>query len=99
MGTEKRIFYIHPFVLCKASAVFEARVKGMWKNVAGDALDWSKFTVETIECVVEYLYSGKYTAGKQSQDRPQAPDAVTGMLDPTLFEHFLTVFLYLLRAG
>ena len=49
-GTEKRIFYIHPFMLCKASTVFEARVKGIWKNVARDALDWSKFTAWWSTC-------------------------------------------------
>ena len=101
VGDEKKIYYIHPFVLCKTSSVFEARITGTWKNATDDTLDWSHFNEETIDCVADYLYSGKYKprAGYQTRSEPPKESGMTtALLFPSL-EYFLIISFLSSRAA
>lgn len=96
VGKEKKAFHVHPFVLCKASSVFEARVKGSWKKTTDCALDWTRFTEETVDCVLQFLYTGKYTPWERSQGPLHGPEAsatMTGMLALSFLERLLTFHL------
>ncbi|CAG8881301.1 unnamed protein product [Penicillium salamii] len=61
-GPQKTILYVHPGLLSSCgSPVLEARVKDEWSNnETNKVLDWTDFDVETVKCVLSYLYTGDY---------------------------------------
>ncbi|CAG8366068.1 unnamed protein product [Penicillium salamii] len=61
-GPQKTILYVHPglFSSC-GSPVLKARVKDEWSNnETNKVLDWTDFDVETVKCILSYLYTGDY---------------------------------------
>lgn len=44
---------------CKASTA-DVRMSGHWKETGDNAIDWTDFDRQTIECVLHYLYTGDY---------------------------------------
>ncbi|CAG8235249.1 unnamed protein product [Penicillium salamii] len=61
-GPQKTILYVHPGLLSSCgSPVLKARVKDGWSNnETNKLLDWTDFDVETVKCVLSYLYTGDY---------------------------------------
>ncbi|CAG8939535.1 unnamed protein product [Penicillium salamii] len=61
-GPQKTILYVHPGLLSSCgSPVLKARVKDEWSNnETNKVLDWTDFDVETVKCVLSYLYTGDY---------------------------------------
>lgn len=60
MGDRESIVYVHPFLLAKASPVLQNRIKESWSKDTSNVLDWRKFDEGTIECVLNFLYTGQY---------------------------------------
>lgn len=69
VGSEKKIYYVHPGVLlaCKASTA-DVRMSGYWKDTGEGAIDWTDFDRQTIECVLQYLYTGDYHVSRFSDE-------------------------------
>ncbi|KAJ5626758.1 hypothetical protein N7528_004185 [Penicillium herquei] len=67
VGSEKTVHYIHPGVLaCSNSPVLQARVHERWmKDEVNKVIDWTDFDEETIQCVLNYLYTGTYHVPRQ----------------------------------
>ena len=61
VGKDKIVYHIHPGVLAACgSPVFGAHISGSWKDTGEGTIDWTDFDSETIDCVLNYLYTGDY---------------------------------------
>ncbi|KAJ5716432.1 hypothetical protein N7493_008343 [Penicillium malachiteum] len=67
VGSEKTVHYIHPGALsCSNSEVLQARVQERWmKSDVNKVIDWTDFDEDTIQCVLNYLYTGTYDVLRQ----------------------------------
>jgi hypothetical protein len=45
-------------------------MSGPWKSTGDDAINWTDFDSQTIECVLHYLYTGDYHVPKSVEEMP-----------------------------
>jgi hypothetical protein len=71
VGEDRKAYYVHPSVLssCKSSSA-DVRMSGPWKSTGDDAINWTDFDSQTIECVLHYLYTGDYHVPKSVEEMP-----------------------------
>lgn len=56
-------YYAHPGALSScASSALSARINGSWKDAGDSVIDWTDFDEQTVECVLNYLYTRDYDA-------------------------------------
>ncbi|KAJ5822780.1 hypothetical protein N7447_005120 [Penicillium robsamsonii] len=60
VGSDERAYYVHRGTL-EVHPTFDARLK-VSTNEYEDAIDWSAFDEQTIDCVLSFLYTGGYQA-------------------------------------
>lgn len=60
MGSDERVYYVHRGTL-EVHPAFEARLKTSTDEYE-EAIDWSGFDEQTIDCVLSFLYTGGYQA-------------------------------------
>ncbi|KAJ5247396.1 hypothetical protein N7468_002379 [Penicillium chermesinum] len=54
-------YYVHPGAFAPyTSSALHAQIHGSWKDTFAKTLDWSDFDEQTIECVLQFLYTGDY---------------------------------------
>ncbi|RAK98723.1 uncharacterized protein BO80DRAFT_503765 [Aspergillus ibericus CBS 121593] len=68
VGSNKKLYYVHPKALSSSSSsALHARVTGPWMNCGDGEIDWTDFDEQTIDCVLNFLYTGDYQAGRITQ--------------------------------
>ncbi|KGO38344.1 hypothetical protein PEX1_069000 [Penicillium expansum] len=60
VGSDERVYYVHRGTL-EVHPAFEARLKTSTDEYE-EAIDWSGFDEQTIDCVLSFLYTGGYQA-------------------------------------
>jgi hypothetical protein len=78
VGSEERVYYVHRGTL-EVHPAFDARLKASTEEYE-DAIDWSAFDEQTIDCVLSFLYTGAYQAPQATsvvveKDEADAADA------------------------
>ncbi|KAF2752445.1 hypothetical protein EJ05DRAFT_515642 [Pseudovirgaria hyperparasitica] len=54
-------YYVHTDVLSTAKgSTMDVRLNGSWKQDGEEYLDWTDFDLDTVQCVLNYLYTGDY---------------------------------------
>ncbi|KAI2670391.1 hypothetical protein CBS147317_9369 [Penicillium roqueforti] len=60
VGSDERIYYVHRGTL-EIHPAFDARLKASTDDYE-EAIDWSGFDEQTVDCVLNFLYTGGYQA-------------------------------------
>lgn len=60
MGSDERVYYVHRGTL-EVHPAFDARLKASTDEYE-EAIDWSGFDEQTIDCVLSFLYTAGYQA-------------------------------------
>ena len=60
MGSEESVYYVHRGTL-EVHPAFDARLKASTDEYE-EAIDWSGFDEQTIDCVLSFLYTAGYQA-------------------------------------
>ncbi|CAP86525.1 Pc20g11960 [Penicillium rubens Wisconsin 54-1255] len=78
VGSDERVYYVHRGTL-EVHPSFDARLKASTDEYE-EAIDWSGFDEQTIDCVLNFLYSGGYQAPQATSvaaedEQPSPPDS------------------------
>lgn len=76
MGSDERIFYVHRGTL-EGHPAFDARLKASTDEYE-DAIDWSGFDEQTIDCVLNFLYTRGYQAPQTTSVAVEEDEADAG---------------------
>ncbi|KAL3470006.1 hypothetical protein BJX99DRAFT_264606 [Aspergillus californicus] len=60
VGDARTPYYIHPGVSLNSPSALNARMHGPWRVSDDGYMDWTDFDEDTVECVLEYLYTKDY---------------------------------------
>ncbi|CAG7996401.1 unnamed protein product [Penicillium nalgiovense] len=76
VGSDERIFYVHRGTL-EGHPAFDARLKASTDEYE-DAIDWSGFDEQTIDCVLNFLYTRGYQAPQTTSVAVEEDEADAG---------------------
>ncbi|OQE19381.1 hypothetical protein PENFLA_c019G10144 [Penicillium flavigenum] len=76
VSSEERIYYAHRGTL-EAHPAFDARLKASTDEYE-EAIDWSGFDEQTIDCVLSFLYTGGYQAPQATSVAAEEDEADAG---------------------
>jgi hypothetical protein len=76
VGTDERVYYVHRGTL-EAHPAFDARLKASTDEYE-EAIDWSGFDEQTIDCVLGFLYTGGYQAPQATSVAAEEGEADAG---------------------
>ena len=76
MGSDERVYYVHRGTL-EVHPAFDARLKASTDEYE-EAIDWSGFDEQTIDCVLNFLYSGGYQAPQATSVTAEDGEADAG---------------------
>ncbi|KAI3392590.1 hypothetical protein diail_5464 [Diaporthe ilicicola] len=70
---ESREFAVHKAILCAQSRVIRAECKGDFEESRQNVIKIEEFNADTVQRMLEYLYSGDYSVSSQAQSRSHSP--------------------------
>ncbi|KAJ5254074.1 hypothetical protein N7524_011254 [Penicillium chrysogenum] len=76
VGSDERVYYVHRGTL-EVHPAFDARLKASTDEYE-EAIDWSGFDEQTIDCVLNFLYSGGYQAPQATSVAAEDGEADAG---------------------
>ncbi|KAJ5854872.1 hypothetical protein N7534_007415 [Penicillium rubens] len=76
VGSDERVYYVHRGTL-EVHPSFDARLKASTDEYE-EAIDWSGFDEQTIDCVLNFLYSGGYQAPQATSVAAEDGEADAG---------------------
>ncbi|KAJ5783809.1 uncharacterized protein N7518_009486 [Penicillium psychrosexuale] len=76
VGSDERIYYVHRGTL-EIHPAFDARLKASTDEYE-EAIDWSGFDDQTVDCVLNFLYTGGYQAPQISSVAAEEGEADAG---------------------
>lgn len=76
MGSDERVYYVHRGTL-EVHPAFDARLKASTDEYE-EAIDWSGFDEQTIDCVLNFLYTAGYEAPQATSVAVEGDEADAG---------------------
>lgn len=76
MGSDERVYYVHRGTL-EVHPAFDARLKASTDEYE-EAIDWSGFDEQTVDCVLGFLYTGGYQAPRATSVAVEEDEADAG---------------------
>ncbi|KAJ6150193.1 hypothetical protein N7471_001392 [Penicillium samsonianum] len=76
VGSDERVYYVHRGTL-EVHPAFDARLKASTDEYE-EAIDWSGFDEQTVDCVLGFLYTGGYQAPRATSVAVEEDEADAG---------------------